>query len=96
MQRVDWFRLIDDLKRAGKSLYDAGEATGIPTSTIYGYKEGAEPKHSDGEVLIGYWLRVTGMHRADVPITTAGPISASRCNRTSRKLRKKPNESPLK
>lgn len=56
--RIDWFRILDDLKRQGFSLYAVADASGIPRKTLDGYRSGAEPRHSDGELLIALWERV--------------------------------------
>lgn len=66
--RVDWFRLLDDLKRAGNSLYDIEGKIEIPKSTLIGYKQGSEPKHCDGEKLITFWCKVTCRHRTEIPL----------------------------
>ena len=52
---VDWFKLLHDMKLRGFTLLQITEQTGIPKSTIIGYKNGAEPKHCDGERLIALW-----------------------------------------
>lgn len=60
--RVDWFRLLNDLKREGYSHYAIAHFTKIPKSTLDGYKAGAEPRHCDGQTLIDCWAQVTGQH----------------------------------
>jgi hypothetical protein len=50
--RVDWFRLITDLNRAGHSTRRFADNLGIARTTIEGWKAGSEPKHADGERLI--------------------------------------------
>lgn len=55
-QRVDWFRVLTDLKAQGYTLYQVADRTGIPRTTLIGYKDGGvEPKHSDGEQLLSFW-----------------------------------------
>jgi hypothetical protein len=55
-QRCDWWRVLEDLRMHGLSLEAIADATGIPKSTILGYKNlAAEPKHADGDRLIGLW-----------------------------------------
>lgn len=62
-QRVDWFRVLTDLKAQGYSIYQVAEVTGIPRTTLLGYKDlGAEPKHSDGESLLAMWERAMVPH----------------------------------
>lgn len=65
--KISWFHLFALLKRKGWSLYRIETHTGIPKSTMLGWSNGAEPKHSDGETLIALWLEVTGESRDDLP-----------------------------
>lgn len=76
-RRVDWFRILDDLKRLGFSLYALEAQVAIPKSTLIGYRQGAEPKHLDGEKLIGFWCQVTANERELIP-TELLPLSAAR------------------
>ncbi len=64
---VDWFRLLCDLKRFDFSHNDIFRITSIPIGTLAGYKQGAEPRHTDGEKLIKLWCAVTGGSRDDLP-----------------------------
>lgn len=64
---VDWFRLLCDLKKFDFSHNDIKNMTGIPVGTLAGYKQGAEPKHADGEKLVKLWCNVTGGSRLDLP-----------------------------
>lgn len=55
-QRYDWWRILQDLSMHGMSLEAISEVTGIPKSTLLGYKNlDAEPKHADGERLVALW-----------------------------------------
>lgn len=55
--RVDWWAVISKLSRAGFGLLAISRKTGIPKSTIIGYKNSnVEPKHQDG-------LNLLKMHR---------------------------------
>lgn len=58
--RIDWFRVIADLNRAGYSTRGFADSLGIARTTIQGWKSGAEPKHADGERLLSWWSHVTG------------------------------------
>lgn len=64
---VNWFKLLDDLKRLAITLCDIEKATEIPKSTLIGFKEGRAPKHNDGEILINYWSDMTENSREIVP-----------------------------
>lgn len=56
--RVDWWRLLDDLRRVGLGFEAVSKGTGIPVGTLAGYKNlDVEPKHADGSVLITLWKR---------------------------------------
>lgn len=57
-QRYDWWQILQDLSMHGMTLQVVSEATGIPVSTLNGYKNlNAEPKHADGERLLATWHR---------------------------------------
>lgn len=66
--RVDWFRLIADLNRAGHSTRRFADILGIPRTTIEGWKSGAEPKHADGERLIALWCEQLRRSRDQLPM----------------------------
>ena len=56
--RIDWFRVLTDLRVQGYSLHGVSEVTGIPRTTLIGYKDlDVEPRHSDGEALLALWER---------------------------------------
>ncbi len=65
--RVDWFAVLLDLQRRGIPTSSVGSLLRIPKSTILGWKQGAEPKHRDGEELIELWVRITGQPSTLVP-----------------------------
>lgn len=67
--RVDWFRLLDDLSRRGVSMGGVADYIGVPRSTIVGWKQGAEPKYRDGELLLDLWIAKTGQSRHEAPRT---------------------------
>lgn len=69
--RVDWFRLMSELKRAGWSLRAMSAATGISKPVLVGLRNyGAEPKHRAGETLIALWCQSTGLGRESIPMET--------------------------
>lgn len=65
--RINWFRVFSDLKVGGWSLYRIEDELDIPKSTMLGWKDGAEPKHYDGETIISLWIVVTGRARGELP-----------------------------
>jgi len=72
--RVDWFAVLAGLQHQGLPTTLVAEQIRVPKSTILGWKQGAEPKHLDGEKLIELWIQVLGRGRTDVP--KVGPIGA--------------------
>lgn len=53
---TDWWQIITDIKQSGLSIAQAATQTGIPRTTLLGYRnDGAEPRHSDGELLLKLW-----------------------------------------
>ncbi|MCW5643084.1 MAG: hypothetical protein KIT63_13380 [Rhodoferax sp.] len=70
-QRVDWERIIADLIRSGFTITDIVQATGIPHTTLLGYRNlGAEPRHWAGETLLQLWRDRTHPH---VPVREVMP-----------------------
>ncbi|WP_020163778.1 hypothetical protein [Methyloversatilis discipulorum] len=65
--RIDWFRVIADLNRAGYSTRGFADSLGIARTTIEGWKAGSEPKHADGEKLLAWWAQVTGREVGAAP-----------------------------
>lgn len=65
-QRVDWWQIVQDLRRHGQTLANITTVTEIPRSTLIGYKNMyVEPKHADGVRLLTLWRQ--HMHPA-VPV----------------------------
>ncbi|UYZ82791.1 hypothetical protein MTZ49_09215 [Entomomonas sp. E2T0] len=64
---TDWFRVICDLNKFNLSLQAISNIIQVPKPTIVGWKQGAEPKHGDGEKLVKLWCSVTGGSRTDLP-----------------------------
>lgn len=57
--RVDWWRVLMDLRRSGLSMKSIEWKTSIPKSTLAGYMNlYAEPRHADGVRLIALWRSV--------------------------------------
>ncbi len=70
--RVDWFQVITGIMRAGYSIQSAAEAIGVPRSTLIGWKQGAEPRYTEGERLVSFWSQVTGRDRSKLPMVAVG------------------------
>ncbi|UWX04609.1 hypothetical protein H1235_07960 [Pseudoxanthomonas sp. NC8] len=54
--RIDWFRVLADLQRAGVPMQSLSRLLHIPYSTIAGWRQGSEPKFIDGERLLQAWV----------------------------------------
>lgn len=68
--RVDWWQMVVSLSQAGLSANKVSRVIDVPTSTIHGWKMGAEPRHADGERLIALWCETHGHVREEVPMTS--------------------------
>jgi hypothetical protein len=75
-ETVDWALVIEHLRLRGFSLRAIEAETRIPKSTLLGYRDGAEPKHSDGQRLLALW---SAQYGGDAPPPTwVPPTSAAR------------------
>jgi hypothetical protein len=87
---VDWSKLLAEIAyMLGEPVPGAehlNDPVGTPTlakhlarprSTVLGWIDGKEPKHSDGEALIAFWCRLSGKTAVFVPLTRP-PLSASK------------------
>jgi len=66
-ERVDWFQVLEDLRRAGLPCSAVAKHLRVPHSTVHGWKMGVEPKHVDGELLVDLWIGITQCNRHQVP-----------------------------
>jgi hypothetical protein len=75
---VDWRALLFELRTAhGMTLMDIAREVGRDRHTLMGYRDRKwRPKHSDGEVIIGLWMRITGKDRGRLPMEYS-PVSAA-------------------
>jgi hypothetical protein len=60
LERVDWFRVLADLQAIGWSNNHVSRTLAVPTATLYGWKNGSEPTHYDGDRLLTLWRDTTG------------------------------------
>jgi hypothetical protein len=67
VMRVDWFQIIVDLSRKGLTTRSMADAIHVPQPTLLGWKQGAEPKHVEGERLAKLWMDMTQRPREDLP-----------------------------
>lgn len=68
VQRVDWFRVLADLDQNGVNNAAAARELGVLRTTLWNWKNGAEPKHYDGCRLIDLWAERTGRDQAAAPV----------------------------
>lgn len=76
--RISWFRLFNEMKVNGWSLYRIEAHLHIAKSTLIGWKEGVEPRHADGEKLIELWQEVTSQTRGELPLERRYPNAYNR------------------
>lgn len=70
--RVDWFRVIADLRRCGYSAQSVADVVGVARATILYWGQGGEPKYTDGERLVAFWSQATELDRSMLPMTEPG------------------------
>ena len=51
-KRLDWPRILQDLKDKGCSLYKAAKILGRPETTLQSWWKGHEPSHSNGAAIL--------------------------------------------
>lgn len=68
IKRVDWFRVLADVRSAGLPLRVITAMTGISKPTLLDLRnQEADPKMHQGEILVALWVRVTGRPADEVP-----------------------------
>jgi hypothetical protein len=70
--RVDWFQVITGLSRAGFSPQSVADEVGVARTTLLGWKQGAEPRYTEGERLVAFWCQATGKDRNTLPRVAVG------------------------
>lgn len=66
--RIEWFRVISDITRAGIPMMQIAKELGVSKSAVFGWKQGAEPKHGDGESLVALWCKVMAQDKSKLPM----------------------------
>ena len=69
-KRIDWFRVITAVLRKGYSLQSAADEIGVARTTLIGWRQGAEPRYSEGERLVLLWCKITGEGREKLPMSS--------------------------
>lgn len=67
--RVDWFRVLQDLKRREYSVERISRETGIPRTTIreWVYDSNRRARFEDGIVIVQLWCNVTALGVDQLP-----------------------------
>ena len=79
--RVDWFRVMAELQAKGYSVTAVSAAIDVAKSTVMGWRIlDAEPRHSDGERLVGLWCQVMDQPREALPLNVTDLLSAARAS----------------
>lgn len=72
VDRVDWFRVLSDLRRAGMALPLIASLTRCSKTKLLGLRNAeAEPKHATGERIIALWMRQTELPRERLPMQSS-------------------------
>lgn len=85
-RRVDWARLLADLRGTGMSLPEVAGWLGVGKSTLQGYMNedlASEPAYWTGHCLVLLWRARCGGQLDGVPLRDA-PLSVSRMLRAMR------------
>ncbi len=76
--RVDWNRVMLNLRSEGYSMHDVSSLTGIPRSTLKSWSHlGCNPNHQDGETLVAFWCEAMQLPRESLP-TVAAHLAGAR------------------
>lgn len=68
VRRIDWFRVLADLKRAGMSLGMVASLTGVSKSVLIGLRnKDADTRSHAAECIVTLWMQATGQAWADLP-----------------------------
>jgi len=71
VERIDWFRVLADLKHARVSNLETARRLGVAPATVWGWRMGSEPNYHDGEALIALWRQ-----ELDHAVTVSAPRTA--------------------
>lgn len=58
------------MSRAGYSAHIVAGAIGVARTTLIGWKQGAEPRYTEGERLVALWCRALQKDRSKLPMVT--------------------------
>lgn len=72
VRRIDWFRVITMVLRGGYSIQTAADTINVARTTLIGWKQGAEPRYTEGERLVSLWCRAMRRDRSKLPMVAVG------------------------
>lgn len=72
VKRIDWFRVITMVLRGGYSIQTAADTINVARTTVIGWKQGAEPRYTEGERLVSLWCRAMRRDRSKLPMVAVG------------------------
>lgn len=75
---TDWTAIVGALRRMGFTFPALAIELLIPKSTLIGYRDGATPRHDDGETLLAFYLHVTNTVRGQEPKRLRYPSTHAR------------------
>ncbi|VEI61600.1 hypothetical protein [Serratia rubidaea] len=64
---VDWFKIITDVERSGMTQRVIANHLDVAPSTVFYWKQGNQPRYTEGEALIRLWELVTEREGHQVP-----------------------------
>ncbi|ADZ41840.1 TPA: transcriptional regulator [Yersinia enterocolitica] len=65
--QIDWFQVITDVERSGMTQQQIAKGIHVAKATLFGWKQGSNPRYDDGEALIRLWELVTDKNLHDLP-----------------------------
>ena len=74
--RVHWFRVICEIVAADLTLQAIADELGVTHKTVRDWRDGAHPRHADGEKLIAMWCEARHLERAQVPVISEFDFTA--------------------
>jgi len=54
--KIDWFRILADLRNAGYTQVSVANRLGVPRSRVRDWSAGTTPRFDDGALLVMFWL----------------------------------------
>lgn len=65
---IDWFKVITELQKNRLSMKQQSRSIGVSARTIANWRDGVEPKFSDGKRLIKLWCLSTTKNESELPV----------------------------